>query len=417
MGKVSAIIVYPIKACQGIQVPEARLTAHGTLEHDREWCIVDERGDRYPPRQALSQRLCPVLASIGVKLDTARASLTLSAPGMGLLSLDLSHPGALIQVECGGASTTSAGAWHLGLLDGSDAGDAASEWLSQYLNRADSAKASKPEARFRLLRATTVRSLARYAGPEQVPFSSDVALQREGKASPFQMQGVNVKPSDGFLFHDVAPLHVASAASFAQLRAKMAKLTPQPTSEELASYSVGSFRPNVVVSGGKPWAEEDWELFSLGNCVFRLLKGCPRCTVPARNQTTGKFHFASKPLLAPQTALRRYWSHKCVDPEWEKEWEGPIFGIHAGLDHTADALGPGSNPNSMADPLHVLRVEDELTVHRWKVRPMSKSRQVIIALTPTVIVAVGLLAYMNTLLHWGAPMAWPWQPVVVRDEL
>ena len=25
---------------------------------------------------------------------------------------------------------------------------------------------------------------------------------------------------------------------------------------------------------------------------------------------------------------RKYWPQKCVDAEWEKEWEGPTFGVH-----------------------------------------------------------------------------------------
>jgi len=107
-------------------------------------------------------------------------------------------------VECGGASTTSAGAWHLGLLQGWDEGDAASAWLSRVLN-ADvvAANAKKEEAsnspalvklaEFRLVRAAGVRALATYAGPKQVPFSDDVSLQRLGAASPFKMQRVPVR--------------------------------------------------------------------------------------------------------------------------------------------------------------------------------------------------------------------------------
>jgi hypothetical protein len=105
-------------------------------------------------------------------------------------------------VECGGASTTSAGAWHLGLLRGWDEGDAASAWLSRVLNadviktNAQKKEASAPPAKvaeFRLVRAAGVRALATYAGPTQVPFSEDVSQQRLGAASPFKMQHVPVQ--------------------------------------------------------------------------------------------------------------------------------------------------------------------------------------------------------------------------------
>ena len=97
-----------------------------------------------------------------------------------------------VTVECGGASTTSAGSWHLGLLRAGDEGDSAADWLSTYLNDADKDKVSistyscylspgtytlnvqlylqakKKRARFRLLRAHAIRLLSRYAGPTQV---------------------------------------------------------------------------------------------------------------------------------------------------------------------------------------------------------------------------------------------------------
>lgn len=38
------ILIYPIKSLDGIRVREARLTAGGILEHDREWAIFDVEG-------------------------------------------------------------------------------------------------------------------------------------------------------------------------------------------------------------------------------------------------------------------------------------------------------------------------------------------------------------------------------------
>ena len=160
---VRQLYVHPVKACQGVDVQEAVLLEDGTLELDRKWCIVDSRGDRYSALQSLSQRQCPVLASISVSLDmtsTDAGTLSLDAPGMPTLSIPFStadtttttDKGEEVKVECAGASTTSAGSWHLGVLSGADEGDAASEWLTTHLNTADKAKVDVWE-KSRLLKA------------------------------------------------------------------------------------------------------------------------------------------------------------------------------------------------------------------------------------------------------------------------
>lgn len=57
-----------------------------------------------------------------------------------------------VLVECGGASTTSAGSWHLGVLAGTDTGREVSDWLSTYINKADIDK-----VRGELLQLSSVR--------------------------------------------------------------------------------------------------------------------------------------------------------------------------------------------------------------------------------------------------------------------
>ena len=62
---VSHLYVYPIKACQGVELESAKALSSG-LEYDRSFCVVDLNGTRYSARQSLSQRQLPKLASIGV---------------------------------------------------------------------------------------------------------------------------------------------------------------------------------------------------------------------------------------------------------------------------------------------------------------------------------------------------------------
>ena len=48
------------------------------------------------------------------------------------------------------------------------------------------------------------------------------------------------------------------------------------------------FRPNVVVSGAAPWAEDDWRRVRIGDVVFRVVKGCDRCVITTIDPDTAR---------------------------------------------------------------------------------------------------------------------------------
>ncbi len=48
------------------------------------------------------------------------------------------------------------------------------------------------------------------------------------------------------------------------------------------------FRPNLVVSGSGPWAEDGWRRLRIGEAVFRVAKPCARCAVTTIDQATGE---------------------------------------------------------------------------------------------------------------------------------
>ncbi len=47
------------------------------------------------------------------------------------------------------------------------------------------------------------------------------------------------------------------------------------------------FRPNVVVDGALPYAEDGWRRLRMGTVAFRVVKPCPRCVVTTVDQRTG----------------------------------------------------------------------------------------------------------------------------------
>jgi hypothetical protein len=70
-------------------------------------------------------------------------------------------------------------------------------------------------------------------------------------------------------------------------------LTTQVSLEALAArldtpIGMNRFRPNIVVDGDVPFAEDDWTRVTIGDAVFRVAKGCDRCMVTTIDPETGE---------------------------------------------------------------------------------------------------------------------------------
>lgn len=110
---LTAMCIYPVKSCRGIDVSQARLTATG-LEHDREWMIVTPAG------KFVTQREEPRLALIGTWLDDE--GLQLELPGTGELFIPHNAKG----------EATTATVWN-DRCGAFDMGSAAADLLTAFL--------------------------------------------------------------------------------------------------------------------------------------------------------------------------------------------------------------------------------------------------------------------------------------------
>jgi uncharacterized protein YcbX len=54
------------------------------------------------------------------------------------------------------------------------------------------------------------------------------------------------------------------------------------------------FRPNLVVSGCKPYAEDSWRRIRIGDTTLRVVKSCSRCKITTVDPATGET--GSEPL-------------------------------------------------------------------------------------------------------------------------
>ena len=103
-------------------------------------------------------------------------------------------------------------------------------------------------------------------------------------------------------FADAFAILVASEASLADLNARMA-----------APIAMARFRPNVVVTGGAPYAEDDWHTLRAGDVELLSSGPCDRCVVTTLDSDTGAA--AGKEPLRTLATFRR--------------WDGNVwFGVH-----------------------------------------------------------------------------------------
>ncbi|MEO1350637.1 MAG: MOSC domain-containing protein [Cyanobacteria bacterium J06635_15] len=176
----------------------------------------------------LTQRTLPKLALIQVAITDHQ--LYLNAPGQS--SLLVTQPNA-------DAETTDVDVWGDRCL-AQTAGKAAADWLTHFL--------STP-CQLVYMPETTHRPV------DHGKFEGD--------------RGVS--------FADAYPYLLISEASLQDLNQRLD--TP---------ILMNRFRPNLVVSGCKAFAEDSWQIIRIGTVPFRVAKPCSRCTIPTVDQHTGQ---------------------------------------------------------------------------------------------------------------------------------
>jgi len=99
------------------------------------------------------------------------------------------------------------------------------------------------------------------------------------------------RPQDETSFADGYPFLLISDASLAALNQRLA--TPLP---------MNRFRPNLVVTGCAPFAEDEWRQIQIGALIFDVVKPCARCTITTIDQQSA---LVGKEPLATLATFRR----------------------------------------------------------------------------------------------------------------
>jgi uncharacterized protein YcbX len=199
---------------------------------DRRWMVVDAASGKF-----LTQRMLPRMALLDARWQ-GDAALLLTAPGMDALRVAVPEQGGVER---------SVLIWRESVRV-PDAGDAAAGWLTRLLGRP-----------CRLVHLPTSRGI-------QV----DQDYARPGERTAF---------SDGF------PFLLIGQRSLDDLSARVGQL-----------LDARRFRPNLVIAGAAPYAEDGWRRIRIGDLTFRVVKPCSRCIIPTIDPLSGERNPDREPL-------------------------------------------------------------------------------------------------------------------------
>uniref|UniRef100_A0AAU3H5C1 MOSC domain-containing protein n=1 Tax=Streptomyces sp. NBC_01401 TaxID=2903854 RepID=A0AAU3H5C1_9ACTN len=224
---LGAAYVHPVKSLAACVADTVAVEPWG-LAGDRRWMLIDE-GNR-----VVTQRQQPRMALLSAE-PLPGGGVALSAPGRPSLTVEVPDPARTVVAELHRSKVTVA-----------VAGSAAHAWFSTCLG-----------AEVRLVHL-------------------DAPSHRRPVDPAFARPGETVSLADGF------PLLLTTRASLDALNS----LVAQGDHPQEGPLPMDRFRPNVVVDGTAPWAEDGWERIAIGEVAFRVAKPCGRCVITTTDQRT-----------------------------------------------------------------------------------------------------------------------------------
>jgi uncharacterized protein YcbX len=180
-----------------------------------------------PEGRFLTQREHPRLAL--VRPELRNDALTLSAPNFDSLHFGIQKSGVSVPINI----------WSSRDVQAVDQGDEAAGWFSDWLG-------------------ASVR-LVHFADGYKRKLNPDYAVSADDQTG----------------FADGYPILLIAEESLLDLNSRLDSTLP-----------MNRFRPNIVVKGCAPFAEDTWKRIRIGGVEMALVKPCPRCEVTTTDQIT-----------------------------------------------------------------------------------------------------------------------------------
>lgn len=221
---VSGLFIHPVKSLRGIAVDRLDLDDFGPVG-DRRFMIIDAAG------RFLTQRTESRLALIETALISD--TLILRNPAHGSAAVGLHDDGDRIEATVWRDQVTTV-----------DCGVEIAVWLSDFLRQ-------------------------------------PCRLVRVGRDYRRPVNPAKAHPGDVVSMADAYPLLVIGEASLADLNDRLQEARKDPV-------PMNRFRPNLVISGCPPYAEDGWPRLRIGDVMLRSAGPCARCIVTTTDQATAE---------------------------------------------------------------------------------------------------------------------------------
>ncbi|MEU1288447.1 MOSC N-terminal beta barrel domain-containing protein [Kitasatospora sp. NPDC005856] len=228
--QLTGLHVYPVKSMYRLS-PDTAVVHPWGLAGDRRWMLADTTG------RFVSQRENPALGQVraGVLPEGALSLTTPDGSRIEVAAPTAAAGDPLADVEVWGTRFRAA-----------EADKETHQWIAEHLGDYRLVHLDDPRAR---------PVDPEYGGPGDI-----------------------VSMADGF------PLLLTTTASLDRLNELITAENP----DGHETLPMERFRPNVVVGGAEPWAEDTWSRIRIGTVTFKVVKPCGRCVVTTTDQETGE---------------------------------------------------------------------------------------------------------------------------------
>ena len=230
--RVTSLTAYPVKSLGGAGLAAAEVEERG-LRGDRRWAVVDPDGTKVTAREEhalLGLRAKPLPDGAVRLLSPAGETVEVAPP----------RDAAPVVVRFSGQQ------------EARPAGAEADAWLSGRIGR-----------------------------------SVRLVWQDDATHRPIRPELGGVEGDHNSL-SDAAPLHLTSETSLRRLNDWVTETALERGEHPGEPLGHDRFRPNVVVEGGEPFAEDSWVGARIGDVAFRATMVCDRCVMTTIDRATGE---------------------------------------------------------------------------------------------------------------------------------